>query len=86
MKSSQIVLVPFLILTCAHADILSQSSPFLGTSSPDFDPVEIAPAVAMEDPAFAPFSPADSDIGVQQVLGSYDRLPPVQITLDASLL
>ena len=85
MKSSQIALVPFLILTCAHADILSQSSPFLGTSSPDFDPVETTPETAMEQPAFAPFSPADSDIGIQQVLGSYDKLPPVQVTLDATL-
>jgi hypothetical protein len=77
--------VPFLIVTCAHADILSQSSPFLGNPNPDFDPVEAAPEAAVEDPAFAPFSPADSDIGVQQILGTYRGLPPVQITLDAAL-
>lgn len=85
MKSFQIALVPFLILTGAHADILSQSSQFLGNPSPEFDPGEATPDAAMEDPSFGPFSPADSDIGIQQILGTYRGKPPVQITLDATL-
>ncbi len=85
MKSSQIFLVPFLIVTCARADILSQSSPFLGSTNPDHDSMEIVPETAIEDAEFAPFSPADSDLGVQQVLGTYQGLPPVQVFLDATL-
>ncbi len=85
MKSFQIALVPFLIVTCAHADILSQSSAFLDNTGTDFDPVEAVPEAAVEEPSFGPFSPADSDIGIQQILGEYRGLPPVQITLDATL-
>lgn len=84
-KSIQILLVPVLVATGARADVLSELSPYLGSSSPDYDPSSIEPDVAVEEPGYAPFSPADSDIGVQQILGSYQGRAPVTVTLDASL-
>jgi hypothetical protein len=84
-ESSQILVVGLLGLmpATAVADILTDSAPFLSSSRPDYDPAVLETDAAVEDPSYAPFSPADSDLGVQQVLGSYDGLPPVRILLDA---
>jgi hypothetical protein len=85
MKSSYLRLVPIFFAASAHADVLSSLSPFLGSSRPDYDPASIQTNSAMGNPGYAPFSPADSDLGVQQVLGSYSGLPPVVVSFDTSL-
>ena len=84
MKSFHLVLIPVFAAASLHADVLSDLSPFLGSSSPDYDPASIEPDLAVEDPSWAPFSPADSDLGVQQVLGVYRGCSPVKITFDTS--
>lgn len=85
MKSSHVLLIPVFIATSVHADVLSDLSPFLGSSRPDYDPASIEADSAVDNPGYAPFSPADSDLGVQQVLGSYGGLPPVKVTFDTSV-
>ncbi len=85
MKSSYLLLIPVFLAASVHADILSDLSPFLSSSRPDYDPASIEPNAAVENPSYAPFSPADSDLGVQQVLGSYHGLPPVKVTFDTSV-
>ena len=85
MKSSHVLLIPVFIAASVHADVLSDLSPFLGSSRPDYDPASIEPDSAAGNPGYAPFSPADSDLGVQQVLGSYGGLPPVKVTFDTSV-
>lgn len=84
MKSSYVVLLPVLFAAGAHADVLSQTHSLLGSSRPEYDPASLQSGTSMEDPAYAPFSPADSDIGVQQVLGEYKGLPPVNVAFDLS--
>jgi hypothetical protein len=39
----------------------------------------------VQDPQYAPFSPADSDLGVQQMLGTYSGRSPVNVTFDTSI-
>ncbi len=85
MKSSHLLLVPIFLTASAQADILSSLSPYLSNSRPDYDPASIETNSAMGNPSYAPMSPADSDFGVQQVLGSYSGLPPVTVTFDTSL-
>ena len=85
MKISYILLIPVFIAASLHADVLSELSPFLGSSRPDYDPASIEPDSAAENPGYAPFSPADSDLGVQQILGSYRGRPPVKVSFDTSV-
>lgn len=85
MKNFHIILIPIFITASASADVLSDLSPFLSNSRFDYDPASIEPDSALQNPNFAPFSPADSDIGVQQVLGSYQGLPPVKFSFETSL-
>ena len=85
MKSLQILIIQIFIAASVHADVLSGLSPFLGSSRPDYDPAALQSDAAMENPAYAPFSPADSDLGVQQVLGSYSGRSPVSVTFETSL-
>lgn len=85
MKSLQVLLIPVLLAAGVHADVLSEVSPFIDSSRTDFNPVLLEPDIAAEEPEYSPFSPADSDFGVQQILGTYDGLPPVYAYLDASL-
>lgn len=85
MKSSQLLIIPVFIAASVHADVLSNLSPFLGSSRPDYDPASLQTGSAMGDPAYAPFSPADSDLGVQQVLGSCPGRAPVNVTFDTSI-
>ena len=85
MKSFHVLLFPVFIAASVHADVLSEVSPFLGSSRPDFNPASIEPEQAVENPDYAPFSPADSDLGVQQILGAYRGLPPVKVTFDTSV-
>lgn len=65
MKTTALVFT--LLPLAAQADILSNFSPFLGSSDPDYR--ALAPDTPGEDPERAPFSPADSDFGVQEILG-----------------
>ncbi|BCX49534.1 hypothetical protein HAHE_34420 [Haloferula helveola] len=76
MKAPGLIL--FLTCLAAPGDILSDSSAFLGSRSPEYDPGEFVPGVAAENPVRVPFSPADSDFGVQQILGTYDGPPPIR--------
>ncbi len=85
MKSSHVLLVSVFIAASAGADVLSELNPFLGSSRPDYNPASLESDSAMENPRYAPFSPADSDLGVQQVLGSYRGRPPVTVTFDTSV-
>lgn len=85
MKSSCVILLPVMIVSSVHADVLSQLNPFLNYSRVDYYPASIESVSAMENPGYAPFSPADSDLGVQQVLGSYHGLPPVTVLFDTSV-
>lgn len=59
----------------AQADILSDFSPFLGSSNPDYDAGDFSPDGVSDDPVRAPFSPADSDFGVQEILGETSEAP-----------
>jgi hypothetical protein len=65
------------------ADVPSAIDRFLGSSRPDYNPAELEPANTDAGRAFAPFSPADSDLGVQEVLGEYKGLPPVRVEVSA---
>lgn len=85
MKSFLFPLLPIFAAVGAHADVLSSLSPFLGSSRPDYDPASIVSDSAMANAGYAPISPADSDLGVQQVLGSYSGSAPVNVTFDTSL-
>ncbi|MEO8617101.1 MAG: hypothetical protein ABI600_18330 [Luteolibacter sp.] len=85
MKSFQVLIIPVFIAASVHADVLSDLSPFLGSSRPDYDPASLQPDSALKNPGYAPFSPADSDLGVQQVLGSYSGRAPVNVTFDTSI-
>ncbi len=73
--------LPLLLLVplAASADVLSDSTAFLGPRGPQYDASDFEPDQAGEDPVLAPFSPADSDFGVQQILGTYDGPPPVKV-------
>ena len=85
MKSLHVLLLPVFAAASVRADVLSDLSPFLSSSRPDYDPASIQPDSAEDHPGYAPFSPADSDLGVQQVLGTYRGLPPVKVTFDTSV-
>jgi hypothetical protein len=85
MKSPLAVIVPLILTTQVHADLLSSFSPFLGSSRPDYDPAKIEAEGALENPTQAPFSPADSDFGVQQILSPHSGRAPIDVSLDASL-
>lgn len=85
MKSSQFLIIPVFIAASVHADVLSDLSPFFGSSRPDYDPASLQADSAMENPGYAPFSPADSDLGVQQVLGSYPGCSPLNVIFDTSV-
>jgi len=75
MKALRLLLLTFPL--AANGDILSDFSTFAGPGSPDYDANDFVPDRLIDDPTQAPFSPADSDFGVQQVLGSYEGRPPV---------
>jgi len=78
MKSTICLSLWIFSLSGLHADILSNFSPYLSFSRPDYDPSVFKNDTSQMGPQYAPFSPADSDLGVQQILSSYDGLPPVQ--------
>lgn len=84
MKSAYSLFLIVLGVTNVHADILSNLSPFLSSSRPDYDYAAMNPDASATNPRFAPFSPADSDIGVQQILQPYNGLPPVEFRFDTS--
>lgn len=84
MKSFHLFVLTIFFPTMAGADVLSESSPFLGSSNPRYDPKEFEPD-AYGSPVYSPFSPADSDIGFQQILGTYKGRSPVNVEFDTSL-
>jgi len=74
------VLLPLLLSpSLALAQSPSAIDRFLGSSRPDYDPAQLEANNADAGHSFAPFSPADSDLGVQEVLGEYKGLPPVRV-------
>src|SRR4051812_6180115 len=85
MKSLHVVLIPVFIAASVHADVLSDLSPFLSDSRPDYNPAPLEPQTAVDQPGYAPFSPADSDLGVQQVLGAYRGCSPVKVDFTTSI-
>lgn len=82
---SLILVMIILSMTSVHADIISNLSPFLSSSRPDYDPASINSDATGMDSSYAPFSPADSDLGVQQILAAYDGLPPVEFRFETSI-
>lgn len=68
-----------------HGDILSDFGTFTGSSSPEYNANDFLSDQAVDNPAQAPFSPADSDFGVQQILGTYDGPPPVYFFANVDL-
>ncbi len=85
MKSPHVILVPILIAASANAGVLTDLNPFSRTSRPDYNPASLEADSAMENPSSAPFSPADSDFGVQQVLGAAPARSPVNVAFDTSV-
>jgi hypothetical protein len=85
MKSLQLLIIPIFITASAHADVLSDLSPFLGSSRPNYDPTSLDTDSALLNPKYAPFSPADSDLGVQQILGNYSGRAPVKVSFETSI-
>lgn len=85
MKSFYFLVLSVFTAANAGADILSDLSPFLGSSRFDYDPTFFVPDAAVLDPQYAPFSPADSDLGVQQILGTHSGRAPVNVTFDTSI-
>lgn len=71
--------------TLLQGDILSDFGTFAGSSSPEYDANDFLPDRVGSDPVQAPFSPADSDFGVQQVLGTYEGLPPIHFFVNIDL-
>lgn len=69
----------------AHGDILSDTLPFMGSPNPQYSPEDLEPELALEYPQYAPISPADSDFGVQQVLGETPDRAPVNFVLSMDL-
>jgi hypothetical protein len=85
MKSTYYFLVLLFSVMSIRADILSSLSPYLSSSRNVYDPDVMDPDLDILNPRYAPFSPADSDLGVQQILGAYDGLPPVDFRFDTSI-
>lgn len=78
------VLLPVLLLpSLAMAQSPSAIDRFLGSSRPDYDPARLEADTPDDGRDFAPFSPADSDLGVQEVLGEYRGLPPVRVEVSS---
>lgn len=74
-----------LVPSLATADVLSSFDRFLGDSRPDYDPTQLEAREVDSGRDFAPFSPGDSDLGVQEILGEYKGLPPVRAELSTGL-
>lgn len=76
-----------LLLTAAVAqgDILTDTLPFLRAPGPDYTPENLAPSTGIEDASYAPYSPADSDLGVQEILGVTPEKAPVNLMVGLDL-
>lgn len=85
MKTLFISLFPIVFISPVNADVLTNLNSFFSSSRPDYDPAALEASTASGRPAFAPFSPADSDFGVQQVLGSTDSTPPINLAFNSSV-
>lgn len=78
----------FLLLALPAAlkgDILSDFGTFAGSESPEYNANDFVPDRVGADPSQAPFSPADSDFGVQQVLGTNDGRAPIHVFANVDL-
>ncbi|GAA5483781.1 hypothetical protein [Haloferula sargassicola] len=73
MKTTGLALLALAVV--AHGDVLSDFFPFLGSPDPAYEDPARKSAVRESDSGLAPFSPADSDFGVQQVLGDATIAP-----------
>jgi len=87
MKSSGIsrpatLSAAFLLTAMAsHGDVLSKTSSFLRSATPSYTADSLDGSSGVVDGAFAPFSPADSDLGVQQILQPTPPVAPIYLTL-----
>lgn len=72
-------LLPLLLVPSIASAEVAAFERFLGASRPNYDPTELEAREVDSGRDFAPFSPADSDLGVQEILGQYKRLPPVRV-------
>jgi len=87
MKTPGLFALPFLLLpTLAAADVLSSLNPYLGNSDPDYNPQDLQAREVDSGRNFAPASPGDSDLGVQEILGEYKGLPPIRAQLSTDFL
>ncbi len=78
------VLLPLLLSpSLALAQSPAAIDRFLSSSRPDYDPAQLEADSTDAGRSFAPFSPADSDLGVQEVLGEYKGLPPVRVEVSS---
>lgn len=78
------VLLPLLLCpSLAMAQSPGVIDRFLGSSRPDYNPAQLEAENTDDGRTFAPFSPADSDLGVQEVLGEYKGLPPVRVEVSS---
>ena len=84
MKRTYPILIIIFGVAAVHADILSNLSPFLSSSRPDYDYAMMNSDASAANPRLAPFSPADSDLGVQQILQAYNGLPPIEFRFETS--
>jgi hypothetical protein len=84
MKRSLVLILPVFLGAGVHADVLSNLSPLLGSPAPTYDPAALEPDLALQHPEYAPFSPADSDLGMQQILGTYPGYSPVEVSFETS--
>ena len=77
--------VALVLAATSHADILTNTSAFLRSGNPSYTAEGLDGSSGAADGAYAPFSPADSDLGVQQILQPTPAVAPIYLTLAADL-
>jgi len=75
----KLLALALLLPASASADILTSLMPFLAKPAPDYTKER---RDALEPASLAPFSPGDSDLGFQQILGSGSGMAPVNFSFD----
>ncbi|MDX1679996.1 MAG: outer membrane beta-barrel protein [Akkermansiaceae bacterium] len=68
-----------------HADVLTETSSFLRSGNPSYSAEGLDGSAGVVDGAYAPFSPADSDLGVQQILQPTPNVTPIHLSLGVDL-
>ncbi len=69
----------------AHGDILSDTAPFVRSASPAYSPEGMESSTGLVDPQFTPFSPGDSDLGVQEILIERPAVAPLHVSVGVDL-